>query len=100
MRAVTGKTYYDAFARDTVAMVVNDVIVVGAEPQVVTAYWAVGASGWFDDRARAGRSRPRLDGRVRRVRRRVGRGQDSGAGRRRRTRDDRSRRRAASTPTA
>jgi len=53
MRAVTGRTYYDALARDTVAMIVNDVVVVGAEPQVVTAYWAVGASGWFDDRARA-----------------------------------------------
>ncbi|MGH7893301.1 MAG: AIR synthase-related protein [Candidatus Binatia bacterium] len=54
MRRVTGKTYYDALARDTVAMIVNDVVVVGAEPQVVTAYWAVGASGWFDDRERAG----------------------------------------------
>ena len=53
MRRVTGRTYYDALARDTVAMIVNDVIVVGAEPQVVTAYWAVGASSWFDDRKRA-----------------------------------------------
>ena len=53
MRRVTGKTYYDALARDTVAMIVNDVIVVGAEPQVVTAYWAVGASSWFDDHERA-----------------------------------------------
>jgi phosphoribosylformylglycinamidine cyclo-ligase len=52
MRAVTGKTYYDAVARDTVAMIVNDVIVVGAEPQVVTAYWAIGDSAWFDDRVR------------------------------------------------
>jgi phosphoribosylformylglycinamidine cyclo-ligase len=53
MRRVAGRTYYDALARDTVAMIVNDVIVVGAEPQVVTAYWAVGASSWFDDRERA-----------------------------------------------
>lgn len=53
MRRVTGRTYYDALARDTVAMIVNDVIVVGAEPQVVTAYWAVGSSSWFDDRERA-----------------------------------------------
>lgn len=53
MRKVTGRTYYDALARDTVAMIVNDVIVVGAEPQVVTAYWAVGESAWFDDRERA-----------------------------------------------
>jgi phosphoribosylformylglycinamidine cyclo-ligase len=52
MRRLTGRTYYDALARDTVAMIVNDVIVVGAEPQVVTAYWAVGSSTWFDDRER------------------------------------------------
>jgi len=52
MRPITGKTYYDAVARDTVAMIANDVIVVGAEPQVVTAYWAVGDSAWFDDGAR------------------------------------------------
>ena len=52
MRRVSGRTHYDALARDTVAMIVNDVIVVGAEPQVVTAYWAVGASSWFDDRER------------------------------------------------
>ena len=53
MRQVTGHTYYDALAQDTVAMIVNDIIVVGAEPQVVTAYWAIGDSGWFDDRERA-----------------------------------------------
>ena len=29
MRPITGRTYYDAVARDTVAMIVNDVIVVG-----------------------------------------------------------------------
>jgi phosphoribosylformylglycinamidine cyclo-ligase len=52
MRAIGGRTYYDAVARDTVAMIVNDVIVVGAEPQVVTAYWAVGDGAWFDDRER------------------------------------------------
>lgn len=52
VRPITGRSHYDAVARDTVAMIVNDVIVVGAEPQVVTAYWAVGESGWFDDRAR------------------------------------------------
>lgn len=52
-RAITGRSHYDALARDTVAMIVNDVIVVGAEPQVVTAYWAVGESSWFDDRERA-----------------------------------------------
>ncbi len=53
LRAVTGRSYYDALAQDTVAMIVNDIVVVGAAPQVVTAYWAVGDSAWFDDRARA-----------------------------------------------
>jgi phosphoribosylformylglycinamidine cyclo-ligase len=53
MRAVSGRSYYDALAQDTVAMIVNDVIVVGAEPQVVTAYWAIGDSTWFEDRERA-----------------------------------------------
>jgi len=53
MRETTGRTHYDAVAQDAVATIVNDVIVVGAEPQVVTAYWAIGDSAWFDDRARA-----------------------------------------------
>jgi phosphoribosylformylglycinamidine cyclo-ligase len=53
VRPITGRTHYDALAQDTVAMIVNDIIVVGAAPQVVTAYWAVGDSGWFDDRERA-----------------------------------------------
>lgn len=53
MRAVTGRTYYDAIAQDTVAMIVNDVAAVGAAPVVVNAYWAIGDSAWFEDRARA-----------------------------------------------
>jgi phosphoribosylformylglycinamidine cyclo-ligase len=53
MRAITGRTYYDALAQDTVAMVVNDLIVVGALPQVVNAYFAVGDSAWTADRERA-----------------------------------------------
>jgi phosphoribosylformylglycinamidine cyclo-ligase len=52
-REFTGRSHYDALAQDTVAMIVNDVIVVGAEPQVVNAYWAIGDSEWFDDRERA-----------------------------------------------
>lgn len=52
-RKITGKTYYDAIAQDTVAMIVNDLIVVGAEPQVVNAYFAVGNSDWFADEERA-----------------------------------------------
>lgn len=53
MRAVTGKTYYDGLAQDTIAMVVNDLIVVGAMPQVVNAYFAIGDSNWMRDEERA-----------------------------------------------
>lgn len=51
-RKITGKTYYDKLAQDTVAMIVNDLIVVGAEPQIVNAYFAVGSSDWFTDQER------------------------------------------------
>ena len=53
MRAVTGKTYYDAIAQDTVAMAVNDLITVGATPVSVHAYWAAGSGDWFGDDVRA-----------------------------------------------
>lgn len=53
MRKITGKTYYDAIAQDTVAMIVNDLVAVGASPQVVNAYFAVGNSNWFNDKKRA-----------------------------------------------
>lgn len=53
VRKFTGKTHYDAIAQDTVAMIVNDLIVVGADPQVVNAYFAVGSSDWFLDEQRA-----------------------------------------------
>jgi phosphoribosylformylglycinamidine cyclo-ligase len=46
-------TYYDAIAQDTVAMIVNDLIVVGALPVVVNAYFAIGDSGWMSDEKRA-----------------------------------------------
>lgn len=52
-RKFIGRTYYDAIAQDTVAMIVNDLIVVGAEPQVVSAYFAVGSLDWFADEERS-----------------------------------------------
>jgi phosphoribosylformylglycinamidine cyclo-ligase len=52
MRAVTSKTHYDAIAQDTIATAVNDIITVGAKPLSMHAYWAVGGSDWFDDKAR------------------------------------------------
>ena len=53
MRALTGKTYYDSIAQDTIAMAINDLITVGATPIVVQAYWAAGGSEWFADAQRA-----------------------------------------------
>ncbi len=53
MALITGKTYYEEIAQDTVAMIVNDLIVVGAQPQVINAYFAVGDSKWFADQPRA-----------------------------------------------
>lgn len=53
VRKITGKTYYDSLAQDTVAMIVNDLVVVGAMPQVVNAYFALGDGAWMDDRERA-----------------------------------------------
>ncbi len=54
MQRLTGQSYYDAIAQDTIAMAVNDLITVGATPLVVQAYWAAGGSEWFGDAQRAG----------------------------------------------
>jgi phosphoribosylformylglycinamidine cyclo-ligase len=53
MARLTGKTWYDSIAQDTIAMAVNDLITVGATPLVVQAYWAAGGSDWFKDEIRA-----------------------------------------------
>jgi phosphoribosylformylglycinamidine cyclo-ligase len=52
-RAVTGRTYYDRIAQDTLAMAINDIVTVGATPVSVHAYWAASGSDWFDDAERA-----------------------------------------------
>lgn len=52
MRKITGKTYYNQIAQDTVAMIINDLITVGAKPVSILAYWAVGDSKWFADKKR------------------------------------------------
>lgn len=49
MRPVTGKTYHKEIAQDDIAMIVNDIITVGALPLVVSAYFAAGESSWFSD---------------------------------------------------
>jgi phosphoribosylformylglycinamidine cyclo-ligase len=53
MSRLTGRSYYEGIAQDTIAMAVNDLITVGATPLVVQAYWAAGGSDWFGDKARA-----------------------------------------------
>ena len=53
MAKLTGKSYYDTIAQDTIAMAINDLITVGATPLVVQAYWAAGGSDWFGDAQRA-----------------------------------------------
>ncbi|WP_295638066.1 AIR synthase related protein [uncultured Methylibium sp.] len=53
MQALTGRSWYDRIAQDTIAMAINDLITVGATPLVVQAYWAAGGSDWFGDAQRA-----------------------------------------------
>ena len=52
MYRLTGKSYYDQIAQDTVAMIVNDMITLGALPLSVAMHLAVGESSWFDDQKR------------------------------------------------
>jgi phosphoribosylformylglycinamidine cyclo-ligase len=52
MYRLTGKSYYDHIAQCTVAMIVNDMITLGALPLSVAMHLAVGASRWFSDEKR------------------------------------------------
>jgi phosphoribosylformylglycinamidine cyclo-ligase len=52
MLSITHKTYYDAIAQDTVAMIINDLITVGARPLGISAYWAAGSEDWFKNEQR------------------------------------------------
>jgi phosphoribosylformylglycinamidine cyclo-ligase len=52
MRKITGKTYYDVIAHDTVATIINDLITVGASPLVIHAYWAIEDNEWLQDKKR------------------------------------------------
>jgi phosphoribosylformylglycinamidine cyclo-ligase len=52
VRAITGRTHYDAIARDTAATILNDLCTVGGHPLCLTAYWGTGSSAWFDDAQR------------------------------------------------
>jgi phosphoribosylformylglycinamidine cyclo-ligase len=52
MRKITGKTYYDQIAQDTVAYIINDLISVGAKPLTLHAYWAIEDNSWLADEKR------------------------------------------------
>ena len=53
MYHLTGKSYYDHIAHDTVAMIVNDMITLGALPLSTAMHLAVGDSNWFADENRS-----------------------------------------------
>lgn len=52
MYRLTGKSYYDHIAQDTIAMIVNDMITLGALPISIAMHLAVGDSRWFEDKQR------------------------------------------------
>ena len=52
MRKITGKTYYDIIAHDTVATFVNDLSTVGAKPLVVHAFWSIEDNSFLQDKER------------------------------------------------
>lgn len=53
MQKMTGKIYYDLIAQDAVAAIVNDLVTVGAMPQVINAYFGSGGPKWFADARRS-----------------------------------------------
>ncbi len=53
MQKITGKTYYDLIAQDTIAAIVNDVVTVGALPFIINAYFGSGGPDWYSDTNRS-----------------------------------------------
>jgi phosphoribosylformylglycinamidine cyclo-ligase len=51
-RLAGARSYYDAIAQDTVAMIVNDMVTLGALPLAVAMHLGVGSSDWFKDDGR------------------------------------------------
>ncbi len=52
VRKITGKSYYDIIAHDTVATFINDLSTVGAKPLVVHAFWSVEDNSFLQDTKR------------------------------------------------
>ncbi|MFA5188776.1 MAG: phosphoribosylformylglycinamidine synthase [Patescibacteria group bacterium] len=53
MQKLTGQLYFDKIAQDGVAMIINDMITLGALPISLEMHLAVGDSNWFNDTARS-----------------------------------------------
>lgn len=51
-RLVPTRSYYDHIAQDAVAMIVNDMVTLGALPLAVAMHLGVGSSDWFKDERR------------------------------------------------
>lgn len=49
MRKITGKTYYDVIAQDTVATFINDLATVGAKPLMTHAFWSIEDNSFLQD---------------------------------------------------
>jgi phosphoribosylformylglycinamidine cyclo-ligase len=52
-RLDNARTFYDSIAQDTVAMIVNDMITLGALPLAVAMHLGAGSSDWFKDDRRS-----------------------------------------------
>ena len=52
VKKLTGKSHYASISQDTVAMIVNDMITLGALPISVAMHLAAGDSAWFNDQER------------------------------------------------
>jgi phosphoribosylformylglycinamidine cyclo-ligase len=53
-RLVPTRSYYDHIAQDAVAMIVNDMVTLGALPLAVAMHLGAGSSDWFKDERRTG----------------------------------------------
>lgn len=52
MYKLTGRSYYDFVAQDTIAMIVNDMITLGTLPISLAMHLAAGDGDWFKDKRR------------------------------------------------
>lgn len=52
LRKITGKTYYDVIAQDTVATFINDLSTVGARPLMSHAFWSIEDNSFLGDAER------------------------------------------------